>query len=344
MRNLSVILPTLDSMPLLPAHVASMRPWLDLADEIIAVDSYSTDGTQAYLLEALRDHPVQFHSHPRGLYQSWNSAIQRATGRWLYISTVGDTITRELLSHLINTAERLQSDVVLGNPSFIDESDRPVDGMYWAANEIADTWGANGPAALSGPAALFYAAKHLYTSALLGSCASNLYRTTHLQRLPFPTDFGLSGDAAWGIGHSLETSFACTSRSGSVFRIHRKSYQPCEYDTENLETRLHNLVLKTCAIQSESHGPALLKIPEMTAHLTTSVRLNRSLKACREKCWCPWYLHPSLWHKRAALHASRNALKAIIDQSTTRIGRSHIGVAVPEAGLRMHASTPQPLP
>jgi hypothetical protein len=344
MRNLSVILPTLDSMPLLPAHVASMLPWLDLADEIISVDSYSTDGTQAYLLEALRDHPVQFHSHPRGLYQSWNSAIQRATGRWLYISTVGDTITRELLSHLIDTAEHFQSDVVLGNPSFIDESDRPVAGLYWAANEIADTWAANGPATLSGPAALFYSAKHLYTSALLGSCASNLYRAAHLQHLPFPIDFGLSGDAAWGIRHALETRFACTNRPGSFFRIHRKSYQPCEYDTENLETRLHNLVLETCASQSESDGSALLKIPEMTTHLTTSVRLNRSLKASRKKCRCPWYFHPSLWHERAALHASRHALKMIIDQSIGCIGKSHVGLAVPSADLRTHTSIPHTQP
>ncbi len=310
-------------MPLLPAHIASMRSWLDLADEIIVVDSHSTDGTQEYLRENLRDHPAQIHTHPRGLYQSWNSAIQRATGRWLYIATVGDPITRDLLEHLLDTAESLQSDVLLGNPAFIDESDQPLPDFYWAPNEIADTLAAQGPVTFSGPAALFYAAKHLYTSALLGSCASNLYRTTHLQRFPFCTDFGMAGDAAWGIRHSLETSFASTRHPGSFFRVHRKSYETCACECETLEPRLHELVRETCSRQPASALLDQLKIPEMITHLTASIQLGRSLKVRRKQSRGPWYVHPALWRERSTLRSHRQTLDNIVNRSTTLIRESH---------------------
>jgi Glycosyl transferase family 2 len=320
-RNLSVLLPTLNSMALLPSHLVSMRAWIDLAEEIIVVDSHSADGTLDYIREHLGDRPLKIHAHPRGLYQSWNSGIARASNQWLYISTVGDPITRDLLVHLLDTAERFKADVVLGNPRFIDEVDQPLSGFHWAVNDLAETFAVSGPVRISGPAALFYATKHLYTSALLGSCASNLYRTTHLQRFPFPTDFGMAGDAAWGILHSLESRICCTNEAGSSFRIHRKTYERCEDSRDDIESLLANLALETGA-RNEA-APAQLKIPELASHLQASVELSRSLKIRRQKCLGPWYLHPCAWRERARRRKHRDAIQSIVTNATELIRRNH---------------------
>ena len=43
-QALSVVLPTYNCAKLMERHLASMFGWLDLADEVIVVDSRSTDG------------------------------------------------------------------------------------------------------------------------------------------------------------------------------------------------------------------------------------------------------------------------------------------------------------
>lgn len=47
--TLSVVIPTYNCRPLLERHIAEMAAWLDLADEIIVVDSRSKDGTREIL-------------------------------------------------------------------------------------------------------------------------------------------------------------------------------------------------------------------------------------------------------------------------------------------------------
>jgi glycosyltransferase involved in cell wall biosynthesis len=45
MLPLGVVIPTKNSMPYLPSHLEAMREWQDLAEEIVVVDSFSTDGS-----------------------------------------------------------------------------------------------------------------------------------------------------------------------------------------------------------------------------------------------------------------------------------------------------------
>jgi hypothetical protein len=52
---------------------------------------------------------------------------------------------------------------------------------------------------------------------LLGSSASNLYRTAFLQKHPFPTDFGHCGDTAWGVSVAPIAKVAFTPRSCARF-------------------------------------------------------------------------------------------------------------------------------
>src|SRR5579862_7515073 len=99
MEPIGVLLPSRNSMTLLPRHFETMKPWLDDVEEIVVVDSDSDDGTVEFLHRALRGRNVRFLHHSPGLYQSWNHGIEHVTSPYCYISTIGDSITREGLLH-----------------------------------------------------------------------------------------------------------------------------------------------------------------------------------------------------------------------------------------------------
>ena len=322
-KSLSVLIPTRDCMALLPGHVRTMVPWLDLAEEIIVVDSESSDGTVEFLRKELSGYPVRFHAHPRGLYQSWNEGIGRAQGKWLYISTVGDSITRELLLHLHQVATAGECDVVLGCPEFLDENDQALPCLDWAVIEIASTLASEGPCVVSGAAALFYALRHLYTSALLGSCASNLYRTAHLKKYPFPTDYGIAGDAAWSLLHAFKTRFGCTAHPGSTFRLHAKAYDASEYHIDSLEHKLWRTGIATHGERAHLDEVKSLRIPEMLSLVNNFVGLSARLKHLRQASRSPWYLHGDIWQARSAFHQNRRALDALVASSAELIRERH---------------------
>src|SRR2546429_8749561 len=102
---LGVVVPTKNSRRYLPGHLQAMREWQDLAQQIVVVDSYSTDGTFDFVKANLSHPQVSYLSHPPGLYPSWNHAIAHLTTQYTYIATVGDTIMRAGLECLLAVAE-----------------------------------------------------------------------------------------------------------------------------------------------------------------------------------------------------------------------------------------------
>ncbi len=326
--SLSVLIPTLNAIQLLPGHLRSMEPWLDLAGEIIVVDSDSDDGTCEFLRAALAGKPVRFLSHPRGLYQSWNHGISQAVGRWLYISTVGDPVQRPFLEELLSVAKSADADVVLGSPAFIDEQDQPLPPLPWSVNDIAAHLSPDGPCLLSWEACLFYALKHLRTSALLGSSASNLYRTRHLQTHPFPTDYGMAGDAAWGFKHALDTRFAFTPRAGSFFRLHQKSYAPDPLKADALTQKLDSLCTETCRLH-QSPTLSSFRLPELGRLQNQHHELLATFKQERAASSLPWYLRPSLWTLRSQKKQTQRQLGALIAANDTLVRSQHITPLAP---------------
>jgi hypothetical protein len=219
MLPLGVVIPTKNSMPYLPAHLEAMRAWQDLAREIVVVDSFSTDGSVDFI-KARPSHPnLRFLSHPPGLYQSWNLGITNITQTFVYLSTTGDTITRDGLEQLVSAAESLEADVVISKPRFVARDGVPAGDVQWPIDDIIATLNITAPRKLTKLESVVFAMAHA-TGALLGSSASNLYRTRMLQRLPFPTDFGTGGDGAWGLLHAPEVAWAVMPGSFSTFLIH----------------------------------------------------------------------------------------------------------------------------
>lgn len=320
--TLAVLVPTFNACALVEDHLRSMDSWIDLADEIVVVDSYSNDGTFERLQRAFAARPVRFFQHPRGLYESWNYGIQQASGEWLYISTVGDPITRDLLLHLRETALASAADVVIGSPEFIDEANNPLPRMYWAVTEIAQSFAQDCPCVLSPEAAVFLGVRHLYNSALLGSSSSNLYRTAHMKVHPFPTGYGMSGDAAWSMLHAFRTRFACTSMRGSNFRVHAKNHGSGWTDEAKIHNAVLDVALQTCATAGEKL--AALRVPELARLMSESARCNRTLKQLRMSFPGPWYLYPKIWLARRERHRVAAQLESLINAGVELVRREHL--------------------
>ena len=198
-----------------------MQAWLDLVDEVIVVDSRSTDGTLELIRQELHHPGLRIIERDRGLYASWNEGIAATTGDWVYISTAGDLITRNLLLHLREVGEALSADVIVSPPGFTYEDGRPARDLGWPPAKLLAALGKGQPFAMQ-PEATQFLAFQFCPQAILGSSASNLYRGAHLRARPFPAEYGVIGDTAWIMRYGHETRLALTPQRGSTFCIHAK--------------------------------------------------------------------------------------------------------------------------
>lgn len=218
-------------MAYLPRHLESMKEWLPLVEERVVVDSESNDGTIEFLKKHLGPQSARFFTHPPGLYQSWNFGIAQCTGKYIYLSTVGDSITRTGLQCLVDTAEAFDCDVVISPPRIVDEQGREVI-RRWPIFDLIKALRPASPVTLNGPDTLLFALISLHQS-ILGSSASNLYRTDCLKRAPFPTDFGRGGDVAWGLRYAAETKLGIVPKVFSTFLLHPKLYGARDYSVKS---------------------------------------------------------------------------------------------------------------
>lgn len=306
MNTLSVVIPTLNCAAYVTAHLDSMKSWLDLADEVIVVDSHSDDGTPDMIRKGLRHPNVRVLSHPRGLYQSWNFGIQQTTGRWIYISTIGDTIEREQLKHMLDAGETLRADVVVSPPQFVVDENLNISTPIWPIHQILEYYNITEPTKISSKALFIHAMQHI-PNAILGSSASNLYKGDHLRSRPFPLGYGVTGDTGWAIQHCLDTSFCFTNRIGSVFRFHSEIHtRPNDGWLERLIQSLQ--VLGTQVMDESPHHEELREILALLNYRESRKRyLHKYIKNWKNSqlklninlnIKVPWYLYPKALRAR----------------------------------------------
>lgn len=320
-HSVGVILPTRDCVSLLPAHLESMTAWLDVADEVVVVDSHSTDGTREMIRDRLRHPSLRWLDHPPGLYQSWNHGIQSLGTDYLYISTVGDSITRDGLLHLRDVADRLDADVTVSEPGFLDHSGNPIDSQPWPVRRLIKLMNIEEPTCLHGwPLFLFAIA--CCPDALLGSSASNLYRTSVLQRHPFPTQYGMIGDGAWGVCNALHLRLAITPQRFSHFRAHAKSYDLLDYTVDDVKSKLWELGQSSMneMLHQRPDWRVAAERYQLSRLFASAAEMQRwSLLLDQERDrFSPWFLSPSAW--RARLGRSRFEKEV----------RGHVRVAIRE--------------
>ncbi|HEY3853644.1 MAG TPA: glycosyltransferase family A protein [Verrucomicrobiae bacterium] len=315
MLPISVLIPTRNCGAFVPGHIESLRPWIDLAQEVIIVDSNSTDGT-VDLLRAGISHPnVKFLTHPPGLYQSWNFGIQNVAAKYVYFSTVGDPITRDGMKHLFHSAEEFQCDVVISKPNFISADGVPMPDDRWPIDVIIDRLKIDRPQLLTTIEQFLFAVTNTW-GAILGSSASNLYRAQCFKDRPFPLEYGTAGDGGWGIQHIFDVAIAVTPSRFSNFRHHEKSYSLSEYPMDSLTTKLFRLAQKVVA-EKRATNPALpallerIRWPELEKALEIVPIEQTKLEEFRDKPM-PWFLNPAAWQVRSTRNRAEAEINAII--------------------------------
>jgi hypothetical protein len=304
-----------------------MQSWQDLAAQIVLVDSFSTDGTDDYLRQRLQHPGFSFFQHPPGLYQSWNFGIRQLETKFAYIATAGDTITRQGMMHLLNYAESLDAAVLISKPVFMADSIKPGRDIRWPIDDLIQMLGLTQPRTVSWLEVLLFAAVHL-DGTLLGSSASNLYRTDVLQKFPFPDDFGKAGDAAWGALHFADVKWAVTPEKFSTFLCHPDWTASTERQNFKTSTRLDK-VLRDAVETAAANGtvPRVALEEHAIAELLDAASLwmdgKQAFDRQRRREW-PWFLNPAAWQARSSRQRQHRRLLQWRARVLARLGTGPI--------------------
>jgi len=318
MLPISVIIPTRNSARQLPRHLAALRGWLAEVQEVVVVDSESSDGTLELLRNGLQHPRCRVLSHPPGLYQSWNFGIRHLAAPYAYISTVGDTITLAGLKHLLDTAVAFEAEVVLSPPTFYEKG-RRLERKQWTIHQHLGLLRILEPIPLP-RSHLFLASAFAGPSGLMGSSASNLYATRTLQDAPFPTDFGHVGDTAWGLINAFRVRAALTPEPCATFEIHPNAGQIPEQAEFELADRLLEVARRTLseAIAAAAVPPQaanLRGILDEFASLRQVARAAHSQYQALRRSRFPWFLQPRAWIVRRRRNLFRRAIRDLLVSS-----------------------------
>jgi glycosyltransferase involved in cell wall biosynthesis len=310
MASLSLIIPTLNSRRYLRSHVDGLLPWLDLVREIVVVDSYSSDGSAEFLRDELRHPRLRILQHPPGIYASWNAGISKLQTDYFIMSTTGDTVDRRGVKALLRCAEAENCDIVLSKPVFVDMEGK-THSKYWPVDDILAGLGAGESCFFCGLEALVYAMAQP-NSALLGSSASNLYRTDFFRERPFPLDWGVSGDAGWAWRHAAEARWGAVAGDYSRFLLH-----PPQSDAKDLRPQVLHRADRTLResvavwLKKGTVNQRQLEAigwERLLGSLERYLNLKEGFDAARRSKF-PWILNPVAWWQRSARRGAFSELQ-----------------------------------
>lgn len=220
--SIALVVPTRNCRQALSIHLQNLANFRDEISEIVFVDSESTDGTLELIQGQLADWPkASLLQTPPGLYASWNAAIAEISSTWVNIATVGDLLRPGGLAQLLDCAEKYDADVVLSPPAMVNAIQEKVP-TRWPIHELLEMSGYPQMDRLLKDREKWLFLTTLLPSSILGSAASNLYRSCFLQKHPFPTSFGHEGDAAWGVKVAPFVRIAVLGKECASFLVHER--------------------------------------------------------------------------------------------------------------------------
>jgi len=273
-----VLLPTRNSMPLLERHLEGLRSWLHRAEEVVVVDSHSTDGTADYLAENLSHPSLKILQHPPGLYESWNFGIRHIGARWLYISTVGDCIAQSGIGALVSACAGHELDVAISAPLFLSPSGERIEKNNWPVHRYIQRTGKSGRSHVMPSVEVFLWNTLFAPGSLMGSSASNLYRTAYMKAHPFRTDLGHAGDLAWGIENAFSARWGVVPGCHSEFLLHPPVSREPQSTTPRIKEELFALSRRIFQQEMAAGVPTLARYSdELSAYWAASAR-HLSLK------------------------------------------------------------------
>ncbi len=305
--DIGVVVPTRNSMPHIRDHVEALNQWIGRVKEVVVVDSQSVDGTVDYIRENLLHSNLVIIDHPPGLYESWNMAIRRVKSKYTYIATVNDFMPIQSIIRLYQEAERLSADVAVSAPRIVVES-RKAKCHKWPIHRFLETSGIDESYRMSPLEVLVWNFVDL-PGTLIGSSASNIYRTIKLQTRPFSADYGHAGDSAWALNSSLDSQWVVVPRVDSVFWYHGGG------NSEGRRGRKSRSKLYSLAIDQIHQFSDTSDLKASERELLNSLRVMGRLWEQREGAvleylelrdrMFPWFFIPRAWEIRSR----RNRLK-----------------------------------
>ena len=223
--SISVIIPVYQCAERLPEHIDCLRRLRPMVYEFIWAITDSPDRSHEIAREAAKELGGQILEVPRGLYQAWNSGIALASGDFIYISTIGDTITPEGLNALWHCLRKTAADVVFSPPVIFPATQPNLKRCrHWPVFKFAQILSQYADNCMPKEKAILMQILS-GASGLMGSCASCLFRTSFLQNRPFPTEYHHYGDTAWVYQNLPEAIFAFYPLPVARFEIHDETIQ-----------------------------------------------------------------------------------------------------------------------
>ena len=303
-------------MPDLQEHVAALNEWIEQVREVVVVDSESSDGTVEYIKAHLKHSNVIYIDHPPGLYQSWNTAIGRATSRYTYIATVNDYMPYDTLLRLVTEAKVHSADIVISAPTLVSDSPRMVQ-KQWPIHRYLELSAIKVPTLLNPVELLVWNSLYL-PGTLMGSSASNLYRTKALQEQPFPGNYGHAGDSARAIQSSLTSKWLIVPEGESTFWNHGGGHSGAL--GRRLRSRLHGLsaelVERACKVGALTvrEQQVLCELSGLSVVRAQKDAISSEYKKYR-KARLPWLFFPKAWKVRA----QKNRIRKELNQAITAL-------------------------
>jgi hypothetical protein len=214
----SVIIPSLSSIDEAKDHLSRSSEILKTVQQIVVVDS-SPAGVIEVFRDAMVGLPAEIYARPKGLYSAWNFAIEKCEAPYIYISTIGDCLHPGGLEYLVDIAKQTQAQVVISPPRMITEGNGVDESIRWPVHDVVAALEEDGePTVVEGPLAVMLFSSFL-PSSVLGSSASNLYRSDILKANPFPESSGPQGDVVWAFKMCPHLRFAFTKNICADFKI-----------------------------------------------------------------------------------------------------------------------------
>ncbi len=232
----SILLPNLNTRPFLEERMDSILKQTYTNWELIIADSYSDDGAWEYLKAfADKDARISAYQLPRGLYQAWNSCIERAQGKYIYIATSDDTMTLDCIEKMVNALEEhSECDICDSKVKVIDEKGAEISETnpeYPIKRDFFKRFG-DTPCIRLAPYDFFEQmnGETIYISITEVMIRRALFSKTGL----FPLGFGHGGDFPWGLMAGLYANVIYLPEKLGAWRIHKGQISKTLSDENNI--------------------------------------------------------------------------------------------------------------
>jgi hypothetical protein len=222
----SICVPNLNTRPFLPERFETIFNQTYGNWELLAYDSYSTDGSWEYINQlAQREPRMRAWQGPReGAIGSWTPCVREARGDYVYIATSDDTMPPDCLEKLVAALQaHPDCDIAHCRLRTIDEEGNDTDSNWWPTGS---TFARSSGHLLQRPhirRAPYDGLLHLLNSPVYISITQLLIRRSLFNRIGlFKSEWGSIGDYNWNMRAGLVANTIHVPDTWGGWRVHSK--------------------------------------------------------------------------------------------------------------------------